>query len=97
LRTDTYGLNAVRKDDGEDSGNGWAVGDRGAIVRLGESAPRAGAEPPPADVVPALSERPLEATPGAVGAGSPDPAGGPFADVKSIVMSRDGSEGWAVG
>ena len=122
----SHGLNAFR-EVGEDSGVGWAVGERGAIVHLGESAPQAGTEPAPATVgsaqpgsftstaaydafrplvtglagggVPPLSSQPLQELeqPGPVAAGSPDAATPPFADVTSVVMSRDGSEGWAVG
>jgi hypothetical protein len=122
----SFGLNAFR-EVGETSGVGWAVGDRGAIVQLGESGPQVGVEPRPPLVgasaagsftitapydafrplvtgaasggVPALMSRPLQTMPqpGPLAAGSPDPAGGPFVDVTQVVMSADGSEGWAVG
>jgi hypothetical protein len=127
LEPGTYGLNAVRMSNGEDGGAGFAVGDRGAIVQLGETAPQAGTEPSPPPLgnptpgaltntgaydayrqlvtgnasgeVPALATQPLQALgqPGPVAAGSGRPASPPFVDVTSIVMSRDGSEGWAVG
>jgi hypothetical protein len=121
----SYGLNAFR-EVGEQSGIGWAVGDRGAIVELGESVSSLGVEPQPPRLgparpgtlardtpydafrplgagsasggVPSLLEQPLEAVgkTGPVAEGSPNPAG-PFPDVTQVVMSRDGSEGWAIG
>jgi hypothetical protein len=133
FRLPSYGLNAVAFTDDTQS-VGWAVGDRGAIVRVGGIGTTAAAasEPTPAKLgagtiarlegsdvydqfrplptdgdtapVPSLVsngtqelERP-ELVPG----GAPNPtikadASYPPEDVASVVMSRDGSEGWAVG
>ncbi|HEX2016729.1 MAG TPA: hypothetical protein VGN69_08545 [Solirubrobacteraceae bacterium] len=113
------------------SGIGWAVGDKGAILRLGgtglvgqnlpEPAPPAlasGTAGVPADdssydafrplargpagSVPALGNQPLDrlAAPRMIPVGSPNPtkpSGEREENVSSIVMSRDGSEGWAIG
>jgi hypothetical protein len=115
-------------------GIGWAVGDRGAIARLGGTGSLGGSagEPDPpslgrrgagsapdtsawdafrplpaasaeAGVVPPLAAQPIEPRPGGPGfdsAGDADttqPGLGPMHDVGSIAMSRDGTEGWAVG
>ena len=112
------------------AGGGWAVGDRGAIVRLGGDA-QAGAvaEPKPPQLgsaqsaplpdsspyaafapavtsqpgaVPALAAQPLIhlAAPQWLPAGSPDESRSvtdPLQDVGTMVFSRDGSEGWALG
>jgi hypothetical protein len=114
-----------------DAGLGWAVGDRGAIVRFGGegTATGIGNEPSAAQVshgaptrlpgssaykpvddshrstgsVPGLGEVGKQQQvdrPAWVPAGSPDlsrSAFVPFRDVHSIAMSRDGSEGWALG
>lgn len=124
---DSYGLNAVAVPE---AGSGWAVGDRGALQRLGGqpavaedaagSAPQLGSpqdtpfpdtsayrpfapvgtgEPGP---VPPLAARPVERLPEPrlVSAGSPDPNRSAIESAETagtIVMSRDGSEGWALG
>ena len=128
----TYALNGFQLIGS--SGVGWAVGDKGAVTRLGgEGAlgsvtpppppPRLGqakpteaassepydgfrkAEEGPAPPVPALAGRPQQQleSPRFVAGGSPDTRS---ADeglsfkrglVREIVMSRDGSEGWAIG
>jgi hypothetical protein len=115
-----------------DSGVGWAVGDRGAIVRQGGEgtlgsvepdppAPRVGqadpanftnggpygpfrplASPPGRGIVPPIESRPLERLDQGrlLPAGAPDPTlplGEKAQDVSKIVMSRDGTEGWALG
>jgi hypothetical protein len=127
LKLGSYGLNAFREVN-ETSGIGWAVGDRGAIVSLGETAHQlnATAEPDPPTLgvsqpahvpfdapydafrplaaggasspLPGLAEQPLETVspPARVAAGSPDPEPA-YSGVSEIVMSRDGSEGWALG
>jgi hypothetical protein len=58
--------------------------------------------PAPPGVVPPLSTRPVDrlAAPRLLGAGSPDPVvrdQGAVEDVRQMVMSRDGQEGWAIG
>jgi hypothetical protein len=110
------------------TGLGWAVGDRGALVALGnvgasstappENTPKLGGarstslsnqqaydpfRPLPSSepgTVPALGSQPLEqlTAPRLVPAGSPNPwPSRGNEDVQQIVMSRDGSEGWALG
>jgi hypothetical protein len=112
------------------SGTGWAVGDRGAILSVGAQAesPGQAASGKPAPVgpaeqgtlpsdapyepfrgllsagpglVPPLSSQPLALLPTSqlIPAGSPDPHGDPAhpQSIEDIVMSRDGSEGWAIG
>jgi hypothetical protein len=122
------------------TGQGWAVGDHGAILRLDPTAGSVGGvkgEPDPPELdhsstrelsppeafdalrpvsvarpgqVPALATQPVEelSEPRLVPAGSPDATHSPqpgnagahsaeTEDVGEIVMSRDGSEGWAVG
>jgi hypothetical protein len=124
VATSSWALNAFAMVG--NTGAGWAVGDRGGLVALGntgvggttppETSPKLGAprssslsnrqaydpfqpmlssEP---GVVPPLEVRSVQelASPRMVSAGSPDPAHGDE-DVQQIVMSRDGSEGWAVG
>ncbi|MGH2956205.1 MAG: hypothetical protein ACRDL6_04335, partial [Solirubrobacterales bacterium] len=64
--------------------------------------PYRAAPPGPAAQVPALAARPPADLdePEMFSAGSPDPTRGvsePYEDVHAIVMSRDGSEGWALG
>ncbi|MEA2386240.1 MAG: hypothetical protein QOJ22_414 [Thermoleophilaceae bacterium] len=141
----SYTLNWIDMVDlqGKPTGQAWAVGDHGAILRLdaggaekaagtrGEPAPPtlsggdADLSPPGAfdsvrpvgaarpGQVPALASRPLEqlTAPRIVSMGSPDAThagadcqltGSNFycsglEDVGQIVMSRDGSEGWAIG
>jgi hypothetical protein len=122
--TGSYGLNHF--DAVGTSGSGWAVGDRGAIVALNESAPGSVSEPDaptlgaaapasqPNDSpygavagggslisggVPALFERPFDplARPGLRAFGSPNSSQAVNDIVNQIVMSRDGSEGWAIG
>ncbi|HEX2015331.1 MAG TPA: hypothetical protein VGN69_01460 [Solirubrobacteraceae bacterium] len=111
------------------TGIGWAVGDKGAIERLGGNS-SAGLSAEPAQptlgsssganlsdrsaydgltpsaagqvgAVPALASQPLAQISAAqwVPAGAADPTGngGITHDVAGIVMSRDGSEGWAYG
>ncbi|HEX2016662.1 MAG TPA: hypothetical protein VGN69_08200 [Solirubrobacteraceae bacterium] len=110
---------------------GWAVGDRGAIMRLGggATAGAAGAEPaspalgtpggssdpaatpydlfrpaPPSGelgLVPSLAARPPEhlAQAQLVASATPNSTDGSSRaaqDIRPIVMSRDGSEGWAI-
>jgi hypothetical protein len=131
----TYALNSFAYIHG--AGTAFAVGDRGAILRLGGAgsvgsgvpepgAPRLGAHvPAPAPderpfasagpsadgevgPVPSLAEQPQQPlkAPRLIPSGSPEPTRPlqpgdntflKVGDVKSIVMSRDGSEGWAVG
>jgi hypothetical protein len=133
LKLPTYALNGFQLIGS--SGVGWAVGDKGAIVRLGGqgtvgsvgeppppppigSSKRVSAPPSegydaareaargsgPAGPVPALGARPQKTLdePRFVPAGSPDTrwadrTGSVDARVQQIVMSRDGSEGWALG
>jgi hypothetical protein len=72
---------------------------------LADTAPYREASPPLASrvgTVPGLADQPSEklSEPRLVPAGTPDPtrpAGDPLQQVNSIAMSRDGSEGWAVG
>ncbi|HEX2016712.1 MAG TPA: hypothetical protein VGN69_08460, partial [Solirubrobacteraceae bacterium] len=127
----SYGLNSFTMLP---TGVGWAVGDRGGILRLGgedsaasttqdsslpslgghkpgalsDGAPYDGYRPLPSSSqlghVPALDSRALLRPAAAqwVAAGSPDPNRETEflprnQQVTSIVMSRDGSEGWAVG
>ena len=121
----SYTLNSL---DVLESGNGWAVGDHGAILRLraNPSGPADPGEPQPpplepaarpladadafdafrplgapaAGEVPALATRPVERldAPRLVSWGSPDASGFyGIEDVAEIVMSRDGSQGWAIG
>jgi hypothetical protein len=143
LRTDSFSLNSVSLvytgiDRSQQTGDGWAVGDRGGIVRFGSGATTAAAGggkslPPqlgahnqggasassaydpfrqPANgsssAVPSLATQPLEhpAEPRLVAGGIPDATRqGPHPDSltppgevpASIVMSRDGTEGWALG
>jgi hypothetical protein len=116
-----------------DSGQYWAVGDRGAIVTLGGQASLAVHEPPPprlgspaegsaasldpyapfapgsasgsTGAIPALDDEPLQASgsPGFEAAGPADPTqpteqgSGTAEDISQIVMSADGSQGWAIG
>jgi hypothetical protein len=124
----SYALNSITDVPNTDGPTIWAVGDRGAILRLGGNGtvgspneppgPQLGAQQPAAladrgaydafrpstptgeaGVVPALAAQPLSrlAAPSLLAAGSPDPGSdlGP-GPVSSIVMSRDGSEGWAL-
>jgi hypothetical protein len=110
------------------TGTGWAVGDKGALIRLGGSGSDGGVTqepkppkvgPPRATSNPASSyenDQSLSQSPGRLPVLGADtektagyqivPAGSPQAyryanvthdDVSSIVMSRDGSEGWALG
>ncbi|MDX6663175.1 MAG: hypothetical protein QOG09_1277, partial [Solirubrobacterales bacterium] len=134
FRVPSYGLEAVNAIG--DSGQAWAAGEHGALLRLAPSGDgtQAGAgEPPPANVggrrvaaapdtsgferrsagpsrdpaapVPALSAESPErlSAPELVPSGSPIPAvkadfaRGTGQQPREIVMSRDGSEGWAVG
>ncbi|MGH2955736.1 MAG: hypothetical protein ACRDL6_01915, partial [Solirubrobacterales bacterium] len=134
LGLDTYALNGFQLIG--DSGVGWAVGDKGAVARLGGEGTVGTATPPPpppalgspsratpgasqpyddfrggargsgpAGPVPALAERPLEQldSPRFIAAGSPDTRVADLLrsdndeEVEQIVMSRDGSEGWAIG
>ena len=129
----TYALNAITFIQ---SSSGWAVGDRGAIARLGgagklgsevepnppklkpgkakplaERAPFEATRPDSGDpgAVPPIASRPTEQLPRdeMVPYGSADPsrfhgsAQGqpdlPWEVVTSMAMSRDGSEGWAIG
>jgi len=126
---DSYPLNGFQLVG--DSGIGWAVGDNGALERLGGAGTVGSATPdpnPPAlgapassalpdtsaydafrstlssdpGTVPALASQPLDrlGSPGFLAAGSPEPnrpSSSPNEDLSSMVMSRDGSEGWAVG
>jgi hypothetical protein len=124
----SYSLNSITAQPGQEGKVGWAVGDRGAILRLGgngtvgspsdppppplsQEGPRAlpdrsgydSFEPSPVasepGVVPPLAAQPLDrlAAPVLVAAGSPDPTAAlGYAAPKSIAMSRDGSEGWAL-
>ena len=129
----THPLNAFAFMDATES-VGWAVGDRGALVRFGgigttstaaaeEAAPKLGAastarfagsdvydafRPLPADgetaPIPSLASNGTEqaSEPELVPGGAPNPTipadvQHPAEDVTSVVMSRDGSEGWAVG
>ncbi|HEX2015324.1 MAG TPA: hypothetical protein VGN69_01425 [Solirubrobacteraceae bacterium] len=131
FRLPSYALNSFQLLD---SGIGWGVGDKGAIMRLGGgpngSTGDAGSEPlapslgahdaaggtdgtafdafrPPSvtgepGTVPPLATQPAErgASPRLTGFGSPDLQRSAFLpedDVSSIVMSKDGSEGWALG
>jgi len=129
----SYTLNSL--DVVGTTGQGWSVGDHGAIVRLSEAGgsggggaseeepapPRLGSKAPqaladdapydpfggtppdgPVPPVPGLAQQPLEN----LGEGRLEPAGSPDAthpawlsveDVRQIVMSRDGTEGWALG
>ena len=124
----SYALNAYRAVGAQ--GIGWAVGDHGAVLRLGDGPPIAGEDTdtsPPIKAHPPASlgaeggyqgfHEPLSDRPGLVPpfgerhtakrlpkpqfvpAGSPDLSVDAIAgeDVSSIAMSRDGSEGWAVG
>jgi hypothetical protein len=140
----SYTLNSIDMVEprGLPSGEGWAVGDHGAILQLaaedGEAGGRTKGEPDqpglsdgeaqlspsgPFDAlrpvgvagpgqVPALAGRPVEELPERqmVSVGSPDATHTPVRanananagyddteDVAQIVMSRDGSEGWAIG
>jgi hypothetical protein len=132
----SYTLNSLDmvEPGGVPTGQGWAVGDHGAILRLDagnarEAASRGEPEPPSLDTrqsrdlaasnafddlgpvsvagpaqVPALATRPRESLPEPrmVSWGSPDAthgkrSSGDVEDVGEIVMSRDGSEGWAIG
>jgi hypothetical protein len=114
------------------TGAGWAVGDRGALVALGnaggsgstvppESSPKLGAARPTSlsnrqaygpfrpllssepGFVPPLESQPVQelSSPRFVAAGSPNPLGSYEStrneNVQDVVMSRDGSEGWAIG
>ena len=124
----TYALNAITFIQ---SSSGWAVGDRGAIARLGsggglgsvaepnpphlkpgksrplaDRAPFEAARPEVKDpgAVPPLASRPLEALPRRAmdpyGSADPSRPGTnvlPAERIGAIAMSRDGSEGWAVG
>ena len=127
----TYRLNAFTFADSSAS-VGWAVGDKGALVRLGgdatgfaatdePSAPDLGTaedSPLPDDspyaafrpfklsarpgALPPLASRPVRhlATPDLEPAGSPDPTRKKSTvpeSVATVVMSRDGTEGWALG
>jgi hypothetical protein len=120
----SYALNAFTMVG--KTGAGWGVGDRGALMALGntgagsttppDNTPKLGA-PRPASlsnrqaydpfrpmlssepgVVPPLETRSVQelASPRMVSSGSPDIKHG-GEDVEQIVMSRDGSEGWALG
>ena len=130
-----YALNSLELTD-EFRNEGWAVGDHGAILKLGaETAAGAAArEPQPPQLgsrepatlpdssaydafrpfgaaepglVPPLAGRPrvqLEeprfvagGSPNSLLAGSPDGTASQSEEVEQIVMSRDGSEGWAIG
>jgi hypothetical protein len=120
----TWSLNAINMRDSENIG--YAVGDRGAIMRFGhppvepdpptlgkaaparlaDDSPYAGVKPPAAGsvaAVPSLASQPRlrAADPQLVAAGSPDGnqigSDQPVEDAAQIVMSRDGSEGWAIG
>ena len=125
----SYTLNSLEMISS--TGQGWAVGDHGALLRVGgerTTASESAREPSPpslgpktpqalpeqlpydaphsdrASPVPALFSRPLEQLPKPelVGAGSPDATharadSGETEDVGAIVMSRDGTEGWALG
>jgi len=133
LRVPTYGLDAINVIG--DSGQGWAVGEHGALLRLAQRGGdnSAADEPPPASVgahragsaadaspfegtagpaprmpaglVPAISSRPVDRLPEPqlVPSGSPNPAvradfqRSTAQQPREIAMSRDGSEGWAVG
>jgi hypothetical protein len=147
MRASSFSLNTFSTtytglDRTVDTGVGWAVGDRGGIMRLGSGAssehsggksqpPQLGRreQTPAADAsaynafrnppiaspaaVPPLAARPVEhlATPRLVPAGIPDATRTatcscgqdtakhdlPSEVPNSIVMSRDGSEGWALG
>ncbi len=129
----TYSLNSMEFTDDTES-IAWAVGDRGAIVRLGGIGTTSGAGGEPetpklgaattarlsgSDVYDAFRPLPIEgdtapvpslASNGAttleqpefVPGGSPNPTiplelAYPPEDVNDVVMSPDGSEGWAVG
>jgi hypothetical protein len=133
FRLPSYALNAMAFTD-ETESIGWAVGDRGAIVRYGGigTSVAAGSEPDPAKVGSGSFARFVGAdvyapfrpmsTGGATGSvpslvangtterdepelvarGAPNPANPasqtyPAEDVSAIAMSRDGSEGWAIG
>jgi hypothetical protein len=131
IKLDSYALNAFTFADSA-GGAGWAVGDRGALLRYGgkgelsaqtrePAPPKLGASqqgplsnrgpyepfapiggPLRAGQVPPLSARGTThaATPQLVPAGSPDPSrplGSDDENVGAMAMSRDGSEGWAVG
>jgi hypothetical protein len=120
----SYTVNAI--DMLDDENVGYAVGDRGAILRFGS--PPQESDPPslgsrrPAELaelspydehrpapagevgeVPAAATQPREQLdePRMVRSGSPDGneigTDLPAEDVGTIVMSRDGSEGWAIG
>jgi len=122
-----YAVNAI--DMVEPTGVGWAVGDRGAILRVSEVEETARRQPDPPEltdrapspivgdelydafrplpaaggpgpVVPALAEQPLErGAPAFVSGGWVDPARRSepdFIRVQSIVMRRDGGEGFAL-
>ena len=130
----TYALNALQFVPGTDGALGWAVGDRGALARLGGSGRLGAAAEPDAPAikpgkptplsergpfdplrpapsrpgaVPPLGDQPLERLPQRtlVPWGTADPTlpfsqnvnATPYEAVTSIAMSRDGSEGWAVG
>jgi hypothetical protein len=124
----SYPLNDFVFSDQSES-VGWAVGERGAIVRYGGVGSAAGAgleQPPPklgsgssarfggTDVYDAYRPLPTDAgtepvpslqsngdeeqSPRLVSGGSPNPTNLEAPEtVTSIVMSRDGGEGWAVG
>jgi hypothetical protein len=122
FKLSAYALNSLELTD-ESRNEGWAVGDYGAVLRLGaETAAGAGAQEP---LAPELGSREPAALPDSgaydafrpFGAGEPGlvpplagrpreqldeprfvPGGAPgTGDVAQVVMSRDGSEGWAFG
>jgi hypothetical protein len=131
FRLPSYGLLAVEVIG--DSGQGWAVGEHGALMKLSESAgnSQAKSEPGPPGLgprrpatapdsgplggkapsssvghaVPALAQRKrlVLSKPQLAPWGSPNPAAkhaqgdGTAQYPSELVMSRDGSEGWAVG
>jgi hypothetical protein len=121
----SYALNAFTMVG--KTGAGWGVGDRGALMVLGNNTGAGSTTPPDKTpklgapraaslsnrqaydpfrpmlssepgVVPPLEVRSVQelASPKMVSAGSPNILHGGW-DVQQIVMSRDGSEGWAVG
>lgn len=128
FRLPVYALNGLTFTA---DGTGWAVGDKGAILRLGGEGtvsqelpepppPRLGARKPRSlpdssaygglagdestavGSVPSLGGQPRQRLPSPrlIPAGTPDASRSgrlPDPQVSSIVMSRDGNEGWAVG
>ncbi|HEX2015697.1 MAG TPA: hypothetical protein VGN69_03305, partial [Solirubrobacteraceae bacterium] len=101
----------LKLDQSVGSGSAGPVGARAPTVGqaspspLPDASPYGAYTPPISDqpgVVPELAARPLLTLPTArlVGDGSPDPVAslrGENSDVAQIAMSRDGSQGWAVG